>query len=211
MAPKNTTKKTAKKSPEPEVVKVEEPIQLTIEEPVEDKEQGQQLKGSRTILVKPNENKVLDEKLFDNLEGLKNKTDIKNSKSIFLTFNTLENSVNAFNKLKTSSGDNFIVKFSYYRIFFTMNGLNDTTDYKELKQKFLNYINSKVDANVVYCKFYRKNDKYLGCGNFTLDTIDSMKALLLKDGGLKNFSFDGLTGTFYRYNMQNNQKVNETK
>ena len=206
MNSKNTTKKTTKTSEIKNTKKEEIPIQMSIED-----SQDHQQKGGRTILVKPIDDNILEDTLFDNLDGLKNKAEIKSSKSIFLTFDTLANSTLALEKLKEKSNNKFLVKYSYYRIFFTMNGLNDATDYKEIKQKFVEYINSKVDANIVYCKFYRKNDKYLGCGNFTLDTIDSMKTLLLKDGGLKNFSFDGLTGTFYRYNMSNNSKLNEMK
>jgi hypothetical protein len=61
--------------------------------------------------------------LSNKLTGLKNKAEIKSSKSIFLTFDTLQNSVNALDKLKEMSNNTFLVKYSYYRIFFTMNGL----------------------------------------------------------------------------------------
>ena len=62
------------------------------------------------------------------------------------------------------------------------------------------FVTDKTKSSVLYCKFYRKENKYLGCGDFTIDTIDGMNTLLSKDGGIKDYTIGQLSGTFYRYN-----------
>ena len=156
-------------------------------------------KAGRTLLVKSFNNAPITDTTFNSLVGLQNKTETKSSCSYFLTFDTVENAVNAFKTLRTDSAD-IRVKFSYYRIFFTMNGLSDTVDYNQTKQDFTKWITEKTGTDVLFCKFYRKNNKYIGCGDLTLDTLDSMNLLLSKDGGLKDYTLGSFTGTFFRYN-----------
>lgn len=154
-------------------------------------------KAGRTLLVKSVSNSYIDNTLFDNLEGLVNKVETKLTKSYFLTFSTIDNAVEAFNKLRNNS--TFRVKFSYYRIFFTMDGLTDTTDYNQVKKELIEYVDKRTASSVLYCKFYRKNNKFIGCGDFTIDTLTGMNTLLAKDGN-KEYSFGSFKGSFYRYN-----------
>lgn len=165
-------------------------------------------KGGRTLLVKSVNGKQLSTDLFKSLEGLQNQSETKASGSFFLTFDTVQNSVNALRKLRSESND-YNVKFSYYRLFFTVTGLDDSSDYNQVKSELVNYVSNNASTNVLYCKLYRKNDKYIGCGDLTVDTLEGMNKLLSKDDGLKQFTLGSLSGTFYRYNNKN-EKVENT-
>ena len=163
-------------------------------EPVQEDMKKSVKKPGRTLLVKTSG----DVSHFDTLVGLVGKSETKSTSSHFLTFDTVENAVNAYRKLKSDS--QYKVKYSYYRVFFKMSGLEDSTDYNDVKKQLSEFVSSNTLSNVLYCKFYRKNNKYLGCGDFTLDTLSGMSKLLSKEGGLKDYSFDKYSGTFYRYN-----------
>ena len=156
-------------------------------------------KAGRTLLVKSVSGTALTGSSFDSLEGLQHKSETKASSSFFLTFDTVGNAVKASRKLRNESSD-YRVKFSYYRVFFTVNGLTDATDYNQTKTSLVDHVTNQTGASVLYCKLYRKDDKYLGCGDMTLDTLDGMNALLSKDGGKKEFTLGSLSGTFYRFN-----------
>ncbi len=150
----------------------------------------------RTLLVKSTTD--LSDDVFSKLEGFKTKSETKTSNSVFLTFDTPDNATSALKTLETKQG--VTVKYSYYRVFFTVNGLSDTSDYNTVKKELSDYVSSKSDGNILYCKLYRKGDKYLGCGDFTLDTMASMNTLLSKENNLKDYKLGTLSGTFYRYN-----------
>lgn len=159
-------------------------------------DQTKSRKAGRTLLLKnPNGTTVN----YDTLEGLQHKSETKTTNSVFLTFDTVENSLKAYKQLRAEQSDTR-VKFSYYRVFFTIEGLTDTTDYATVKQDLTSWVESKASTSMLYCKFYRKDSKYLGCGDFTVDTLSGMNTLLSRDGGLKEFSFGTFKGTFYRFN-----------
>jgi len=162
-------------------------------------------KAGRTLLLKnPNGTNVS----YDTLEGLQHKSETKTTNSVFLTFDTVENSLKAYNQLRTEQSDTR-VKFSYYRLFFTIEGLTDTTDYATVKQELTKWVESKTSTNMLYCKLYRKDSKYIGCGDFTVDTLNGMNTLLNKEDGLKEFSFGSFKGTFYRFN-NTKKEITET-
>ena len=116
-----------------------------------------------------------------------------------LIVDTPPDALSALINLKKKS--NLLVNFSYYKIFFTIKGLNtnDTSDYNQVKKDLIEFVNNEVQANVLYCKLYCKNNKYIGCGNLTVDTLDSMLMLLSKNSNLKDFSFKSYTGSFYKF------------
>jgi hypothetical protein len=159
-------------------------------------------KAGRTLLVRGTQS-------FDKLVGLQNRSDTKTTNSSFLTFDTVENALAAYKQLRTDS--NVRVKFSYYRVFFTVDGLTDTSDYTQVKSGLVQWVESNASTQVLYCKLYRKDSKYLGCGDFTVDTLNGLNRLLSKDGGLKQFSFGNLSGTFYRYNNKTQPVVSSTQ
>ncbi len=166
-------------------------------------------KAGRTLLVKTVSGNSISASVFDGLEGLKSKSETKTSSSYFLTFDTITNAVNAYRKLRAESTD-YRVKYSYYRMFFTMNGLTDSSDYNQVKKDLVDWVVKNSGSSVLYCKLYRQDSKYLGCGDFTIDTLDGMNTLLAKEGGLKEFTIGSLSGTFYRYNgKKDKQDSNE--
>lgn len=155
-------------------------------------------KPGRTLLVKSSSNNQLKESLFSGLVGLKSKSATKTSNSYFLNFDTVENSAAALAVLETKP--ECMAKYSYYRVFFTMNGLTDTTDYNTVKKELTDYVSNRTSSPVLFCKFYRKDSKYLGCGDMTVDTLEAMNTLLSKEDGQKEYTFGSYTGSFYRYN-----------
>jgi hypothetical protein len=55
---------------------------------------------------------------------------------------------------------------------------------------------------VLFYKLYRKDNKYLGCGDMTIDTKEGLD-LLMSSEGLKSVSLEcGVTGTHYHYRSQ---------
>lgn len=155
-------------------------------------------KAGRTLLVSITNNAYKIESTFTKLTGLTVSHSTENG-SFFLTFDTIENALNSFHCLRQDYPE-IRVKFARYQIFFTVKGLSDSSDYTVVKQNMTNFIENESGAIVLYFKLYRKGDKYLGCGDFTVDTKDAMDKLLNKEGSLKNYTIGELSGTFYRYN-----------
>ena len=153
-------------------------------------------KPGRTLVVKSDQHISTD-----GFTGLESTVQTTNG-SQFFVFDTIDNSTASFKLLKDA---NFKVRFAHYRLFFTMTGLDDSVNYNDLKTQHVNWIVSNSDAGVLYYKQYRKSGKFLGCGDFTIDTKLSMDKLLDKEG-LKNYVCDKYTGTFYRYNKRNDQE-----
>jgi len=148
-------------------------------------------KPGKTLVIKTN-NLIPT----DNFTGLVNSTSINGRQ--FLVFDTVDNSMNVYKILKDT---NVKVRYAHYRIFFILNGIDENIEYDQLKKTHMDWIVKNSDANVLYYKQYRKDGKFLGCGDFTIDTKECMDKLLDKEG-LKTHSFDSYTGTFYRYNKK---------
>lgn len=156
-------------------------------------------KVGRTLLVKASQNNNLEESDFNAFDGLLSKFKTKSDNSYFLTFNTLDNAQKAYSVLNKNA--QLRVKYSYYRTFFTMKGLTPESDYNQVKKELSDYVKTKSGCDVLYCKFYRKDNNYIGCGDLTVDTLEGMNSLLNNE-----FSFSSYSGTFYRYNNSNNSK-----
>ena len=159
------------------------------------------------LLVSPTNNTGKSETIFSKLTGLSTNHSTENG-SFFLTFDTVQNALDSFQYLRQNHPE-IRVKFARYQIFFTISGLNSSSDYSVVKQDITNFVEKEAGAIVLYFKLYRKGDKYLGCGDFTIDTKDAMDNLLKKDGSLKNYTIGDLTGTFYRYNKTKQTQNNE--
>jgi hypothetical protein len=164
-------------------------------------------KAGRTLLVSPSNNMSKNETIFSKLTGLSTNHSTENG-SFFLTFDTIQNALDNFHYLRQNHPE-IRIKFARYQIFFTISGLNNSSDYTIVKQNITNFVEKEADASVLYFKLYRKGDKYLGCGDFTIDTKDAMDKLLKKEGSLKNYTIGDLTGTFYRYNKTKQNQNNE--
>jgi len=163
-------------------------------------------KAGRTLLIKLiNDTTTFEESLLDNLTGLINKSNLTNNKTLFLTFDNNNNSLNALKFLRSKSFNKYHVKFSYYKLFFTINGLTDKSDYNESKKGLIDLITNNNDIQVLYCKFYCKENKYLGCGDLTVDKLEDMNKLLSKNDGFKEFTFKTISGVFYRFNKKKDE------
>jgi hypothetical protein len=156
-------------------------------------------KPGRTLVIKTDQDVQTS-----NMVGLTSHAKSSNG-SQFFVFDTVNNAKTAFKSLKEA---NFRVRFAHYRIFFTMTGIDDSVNYNDLKEQHVKWINQNSGADVIYYKQYRKENKFLGCGDFTIDTKECMDKLLEKDG-LKNYSFGKFSGTFYRYNKKDGQEQQE--
>lgn len=152
-------------------------------------------KSGRTLLVTVSECKLPQDEA-SKLLGLVNKVVTKTGKSMFLMFDTIENAVSGFRFLRTL-GNDFRVKFSYYRVFFKLSGLTDITDYNTIKSQLSDAVEAESNSSVLYCKFYMKDNKYMGCGDLTLDSMEGMNKLVALKEGL---TFDSHVGNFYRFN-----------
>ncbi len=162
-------------------------------------------KAGRTLLVKPS-NGNFDTAVFEGLAGLTSKHHTDKSNSHFLTFSTAQEALTALKKLKGIQ--NVRVKFAHYRIFFKIEGLTDSSDYNAVKSAHSDLINKVAGGagGILYYRLYRKDNKFLGCGDMTVDTKDVFDKLLSADN-LKTFNGEGFSGTHYRYkkNGEDNQ------
>jgi hypothetical protein len=210
---KQITKKTAQPVTQPVVEPVTQPVVETKSEPVVETEPvthvesasepvshfdaAKQLpKSGRTLLIKTKTTEPLVLSKFDNFDGLVSKSEINQHNSLFLTFDSLAHAETAYNLIKSE----YNVKYSYYKIFFTLSTNIDTSNYEDTKNQIMTFIESKTNASMLYCKFYRKNSSYMNCGDLIVDTIDAMKLLISKESSLKQFKIGNLSGTFYRFN-----------
>tara|TARA_A100001011_G_scaffold367992_1_gene421853 strand:- start:11 stop:595 length:585 start_codon:yes stop_codon:yes gene_type:complete len=159
-------------------------------------------KVGRTLLVKP-QNGKFNTKELKNLPKVKSSFTSEKTNSYFLTFEDKESSKSAYDTLMKD--DNCKVKYALYRLFFKLDGLvqNQSVDYNSVKEAHKKLV-SLHDGDVLYYKLYRRNDKYLGCGELTVDTKKSFDKLLDSDDGLKTFKLsdlgDDFVGTHFRYN-----------
>lgn len=166
-------------------------------------------KPGRTLLISSSMGSNLNESTLTNLEGMTSSFSTKNG-SYFLTFDTIEHSFECYKKLRTEQ-PNLKVKFSRYQIYFKINGLTDTSDYSLVKQEISDFVEKQSGGSVLYFKLYRKGDKFLGCGDLTVDTKDAMDKLLNKDSPIKNYTVGSYSGTFFRFNKDNKQQMDGPK
>jgi len=160
-------------------------------------------KAGKTLLVKPSSTNF-DDTVLQQLEGLTQCTKTERSGSYFLTFDTVLNSSNALKKLNFEHSDSLRVKYAHYRVFFKIDGIDDDSDYNQVKELHINSIQQNTDAEVLYYKLYRRDEHYLGCGDITIDTKKALDSLLNnEEGGMKHYTLDnGMSGVYHRYNRK---------
>jgi hypothetical protein len=135
-------------------------------------------KPSRTLLVNDS-TKSID---VSTLVGLVSHEKTA-SNSIFLEFATIEDAIEAFEKLKQ---EDVRVKYAYYKLFIKYASSIQDQTYDTLKEKSKEILQNKInDVNVVYFKLYKKENKLIGCGEVTVDRISDVNALVRQnfDGG----------------------------
>ena len=165
-------------------------------------------KPGRTLLVQKTSDSF-DSSVLEGLEGLTANHHTEKSNSYFLTFETLPHSMSAIRDLKADHSDSLRVKFAHYRVFFTLQGLNDNSDYSQVKTLHTEYI-SNLGGSVLFYKLYRRQGSYLGCGELTIDTKETLDLLVDKENSHREFTLqvgdEELTGTHYRYNRKSRQR-----
>jgi hypothetical protein len=161
-------------------------------------------KPGRTLLVKVNQDEDSSSvnEILNGLQGLQSNVVTEKTSSHFLTFDSVDNSLAALKTLKRDHSDKLRVKFAHYRVFFTMKGLTEETDYNTVKQEHTKYIEENTGGNVLYYKLYKKNNNYLECGDLTVDTKNCFDNLMTDDdGGFRNYNLsESLSGKHFRYN-----------
>ena len=163
-------------------------------------------KSGKTLLAKAHEGSTIEDSWLEGLAGMKSMSKTEKG-AIFFSFDTKDNALAALKHLRQTHEKDLMVKFAHYRLFFTINGLTDESDYNEVKEKHIKWVEENTDASVLYYKLYR-NKSYLNCGDFTIDTKEALDKLLsTEEGGLKEYSFgDEYNGKFYRYNRNPSKK-----
>ena len=121
-----------------------------------------------------------------------------NSGSCFVVFDDLENAKNAFNNIRN---DGIKVKYSYYKIFFRLKDINLTdANYDNLKNSIKSKLLDTYKVNILYFKFYTKNNTLMGSGDLTVDLKESLDTLVSN----KDIELEGGTINFYRYRLRKN-------
>ena len=70
-----------------------------------------------------------------------------------------------------------------------------------MKNKIIDSLKTKVgDLNILYFKFYTKNNTLIGSGDFTVDTKESLDALVT----LRELELEDSKINFYRFKIRKN-------
>ena len=148
-------------------------------------------KEGRTLLVSSDWKDDIDQ------DGIQ-KTHQTDGGARFVVFDTTENARSAFKNLKDLGAQ---VKYSYYKIFFRLSDIDlESTTYDELKKQVKDMISVLGNINVLYFKFYTKNNNLIGSGDLTVDTKESLDLLVSKDDN----EFGEGKISFYRYRVRKN-------
>jgi hypothetical protein len=170
-------------------------------------------KPGKTLLMKSRSGSTSEAVLVKSTESLKGlvKQPVKTkTNSYFLCFDSVENASKAFEELDSSlnSGKNkdVLVKYAHYRIFFKIEKtggkpLSNDDDYNLIKESHIKDIESNTNGKVIYWKLYKNGDSYLGCGDYTVDTLECLENQLDPERG-KTFKFGEFEGVNYKYNKK---------
>ena len=100
---------------------------------------------------------------------------------------------------------------AHYRVFFTLENLEESMEYNTVKTQHSDMVQSKGNCSVLFYKLYRKENKYLGCGDMTLDTKEGLDVLMSTEG-LKTFTLDcGISGSHYHYRTQAQKEYHDAE
>ena len=164
-------------------------------------------KAGKTLLIKAKDGCTVKDEWFSSLDGLATDGIAKTTKtgSYFLTFNEVSKALDALKHIRKEHDKDLMIKFAHYRVFFTIEGLEDSTDYNTVKQKHVDFVKNNTGSEVLYYKLYR-NKSYIGCGDLTIDTKDALDKLLSSEHNKQFDLGNGHVGTFYRYNKNGKNK-----
>ncbi len=164
----------------------------------------QRSKAGRTLLVKPTG--TFDASILKDLAGCTATHHTDKSNSYFLTFTTPKDALAALKQIKTKATTKVLIKFAKYQVFFKIEGLKEESDYNTVKATHMKQI-SDLGGNVLYYRLYRKDNHYIGCGDFTIDTKECFDKLVNQDSEFKKFNLENdISGIYYRYKKTENQE-----
>ena len=151
-------------------------------------------KAGRTLLVSPDHTDEF------NLTGLVN-THTTATGSRFLEFDTIENSMSAYDKLQE---DNVRCKYSYYRVFFRLKDVDlPNAEYDKLKDSIKAMIAKLDNVTILFFKFFTKDQNLMGSGDLTVDTKSGLDALIANQDLEIEEGQDGKI-SLYRFKMKHN-------
>lgn len=125
-------------------------------------------KPGRTLLVNDREKTINVSQLVGLVSSSKT-----TSESVFLEFDTVENAEKAFEYLKNLD---VRVKYAYYKLFLKITSNLDQLSYDQIKEG----VKALVECNVLYFKLYKKDEKLIGSGDFTIDRLEDLNNLIKK-------------------------------
>lgn len=106
------------------------------------------------------------------------KTTVASQNIKFVEFTNTSDAVEAYNTL---TKDNVHVKFAYYRVFIKFNTNINGLEYDDIKASMSNKLKDEhKDINILYFKLYRKDNKFIGSGELTIDNFDIFQQLIKK-------------------------------
>jgi hypothetical protein len=159
-------------------------------------------KAGCTLLVSPNEGSGINESTFKDMPG--RTSTFKTSKNAyFVEFGTIQESLDIYRKIRKDYPETKI-KFCSYKLYLRITGLTDQTDYQEGKQAISSQVEKATGGNVLYFKFYRKDNHFIGCADLTVDTKGAMDKLLDRDGDLNKMTVGDFNITFYPFKADKN-------
>ena len=110
-------------------------------------------KAGKTLLIKPSDGVDIVESWFNDLSGVVSVIKTAKTGSYFLTFDNIGNSLEALKSLRKDHEGEILVKFAHYKVFFTMTGLSDDSDYNSIKTKHIQFIEENTDSKVLCISF----------------------------------------------------------
>ncbi len=172
-------------------------INMPNQESNETQTSRQRSKAGRTLLIKPTG--TFDESLLKDLTGCTATHHTEKSNSYFMTFSSPKEALTALKQIKSKATSKVLIKFAKYQVFFKIEGLKDESDYNTVKSTHMKKI-TDLGGSVLYYRLYRKDNHYIGCGDFTIDTKECFDKLVNQDSEFKKFSLENdISGIYYRY------------
>jgi hypothetical protein len=164
-------------------------------------------KAGRTLLVRTDDD--FDPSGYTGVQS-HHQSEKNGHTSYFLTFDNTDHSLEALRSIRKQYDQNVRVKFAYYKIYFRMEGLDESSSYEDVKTQHRDFVHTNTSGNVLYYRLYRKNDQFMGSGEMTLDTKQGFDELVSSNSNHKQYSLEcGVTGTHYRYNRRSNEHSNQ--
>lgn len=160
-------------------------------------------KPGRTLVVKVDED--FDVSSLKSLSNMKQMNEVKNNNTLFLTFNDTASATSALTELNKMDG--LSCRYSYYRVFFKLNGLTESSTYENVKKVHTAWVEKNTGGKVLEYNLYRKKDTFLNCGDLVVDLKSSLDLLLTLEN-LKNYELDGdLKGTYHKYRKKGRRTI----